>query len=61
MKFLIGFNLVAFALWYLYCSSIISKYYPKDDDLIVKTMTTIVFEIVTLILTTVIYFMVNAF
>ena len=61
MKFLIGFNLVAFVLWYLYCSSIKSKYYPKDGDLIVKIMTTIVFEIGTLILTTGIYLMVNAF
>ena len=61
MKFLIGFNLVAFVLWYLYCSSIISKWYPKDNDLIVKTITTIVFEIGTLILTTGIYLMVNAF
>ena len=61
MKFLIGFNLVAFVLWYLYCSSIISKYYPKDDDLITILMTTIVFEIGTLILTTGIYLMVNAF
>ena len=61
MKFLIGFNLVTFVLWYLYCSSIISKYYPKDGDLIVKIMTTIVFEIGTLILTTGIYLMVNAF
>ena len=61
MKFLIGFNLVAFVLWYLYCSSIISKYYPKDNDLIVTLTTAIVFEIGTLILTTGIYLMVNAF
>ena len=61
MKFLIGFNLVAFVLWYLYCSSIISKWYPKDNDLIVTLTTTIVFEIGTLILTTGIYLMVNAF
>ena len=61
MKFLIGFNLVAFVLWYLYCSSIISKWYPKDNDLIVTLATTIVFEIGTLILTTGIYLMVNAF
>ena len=61
MKFLIGFNLVAFVLWYLYCSSIHSKYYPKDADLIVILITTIVFEIGTLILTTGIYLMVNAF
>ena len=61
MKFLIGFNLVAFVLWYLYCSSIISKYYPKDDDLITTLMTTIVCEAATLMLTTGIYLMVSAF
>ena len=61
MKFLIGFNLVAFVLWYLYCSSIISKWHPKDNDLIIILITTIVFEIGTLILTTGIYLMVNAF
>ena len=61
MKFLIGFNLVAFVLWYLYCSSIISKYYPKDGDLITILITTIVCEAVTLMLTTGIYLMVNAF
>ena len=61
MKFLIGFNLVAFALWYLYCSSIISKWYPKDNDLIVTLTTAIVFEIGTLILTTGIYLIVNEF
>ena len=61
MKFLIGFNLVAFVLWYLYCSSIISKYYPKDDDLITILMTTIVCEAATLMLTTGIYLMVSAF
>ena len=61
MKFLIGFNLVAFVLWYLYCSSIISKWYPKDNDLITILITTIVFEIGTLILTTGRYLMVNAF
>ena len=61
MKFLIGFNLVAFVLWYLYCSSIISKSYPKDDDLITILMTTIVCAAATLMLTTGIYLMVNAF
>ena len=61
MKFLIGFNLVTFVLWYLYCSSIISKWYPKDNDLITTLATTIAFEIGTLILTTGIYLMVNAF
>ena len=61
MKFLIGFNLVTFVLWYLYCSSIISKWYPKDNDLITILITAIVFEIGTLILTTGIYLMVNAF
>ena len=61
MKFLIGFNLVAFVLWYLYCSSINSKYYPKDNDLIAILITAIVCEAVTLMLTTGIYLMVNAF
>ena len=61
MKFLIGFNVVAFVLWYLYCSSIISKYYPKDGDLITILIATIVCETATLILTTGIYVMVNAF
>ena len=61
MKFLIGFNLVSFVLWYLYCSSIISKKYPKDNDLITILITTVVCETATLILTTGIYLMVNAF
>ena len=61
MKFLIGFNLVAFVLWYLYCSSIISKYYPKDGDLIAILITTIACETATLMLTIGIYLMVNAF
>ena len=61
MKFLIGFNLVAFVLWHLYCSSIISKWYPKDNDLITILITAIVCEAVTLMLTTGIYLMVNAF
>ena len=61
MKFLIGFNLVAFVLWYLYCSSIIPKRYPKDNDLMTILITTIVCEAATLMLTTGIYLMVNAF
>ena len=61
MKFLIGFNLVAFVLWYLYCSSIASKYYPKDNDLIAILITTIACETTTLMLTIGIYLMVNAF
>ena len=61
MKFLIGFNLVAFVLWYLYCSSLASKHYPKDNDLIAILITTIACEIITLMLTTGIYLMVNAF
>ena len=61
MKFLIGFNLVAFVLWYLYCSSIISKWYPKDNDLITILITAIVCEAVTIMLTNGIYLMVNAF
>ena len=61
MKFLIGFNLAAFVLWYLYCSSLISKKFPKDNDLMVVLITAIVCEAVTLMLTTGIYLMVNAF
>ena len=61
MKFLIGFNLVAFVLWYLYCSSIISKKFPEDNDLMTVLITAIVCEAVTLMLTTGIYLMVNAF
>ena len=61
MEFLIGFNLAALVLWYLYCSSIISKWYPKDNDLITILITTIVCEAATLMLTTGIYLMVNAF
>ena len=61
MKFLIGFNLVAFVLWYLYCLSLISKKFPKDNDLMVVLITAIVCEAVTLILTTGIYLMVNVF
>ena len=61
MKFLIGFNLVAFVLLYLYCSNLISKKFPKDNDLMVVLITAIVCEAVTLILTTGIYLMVNAF
>ena len=52
MKFLIGFNLVTFVLWYLYCSNLISKKFPKDNDLMVVLITAIVCEAVTLILTT---------
>ena len=61
MKFLIGFNLVAFVLWYLYCSNLISKKFPENNDLMVVLITTIVCEIATLMLTTGIYLMVNAF
>ena len=61
MKFLIGFNLVAFVLWYLYCSSLISKKFPKKNDLMVVLITAIVCEAATLMLTTGIYLMVNAF
>ena len=61
MKFLIGFNLVAFVLWYLECSSVISKLNIKDDKLIITLITAIVFEIGTLILTIGIYLMVMAF
>ena len=61
MKFLIGFNLVAFVLWCLYCSNLISKKFPKDNDLMVVLITAIVCEAVTLMLTTGIYLMVNAF
>ena len=49
MEFLIGFNLAALVLWY------------PGADLSVKVMVTIVMEILTIILTTGIYLMVNAF
>ena len=61
MKFLIGFNLVAFVLWYLYCSNLIPKKFPKNNDLMVVLITAIVCEAATLMLTTGIYLMVNAF
>ena len=61
MKFLIGFNLVANVLWYLYCSNLISKKFSKDNDLIAILITTIACETATLMLTTGIYLMVNAF
>lgn len=59
MEFLIGFNLAALVLWYLYVCNVL-RYYPKAD-LPVKVMVTIVMEILTIILTTGIYLMVNAF
>ena len=59
MEFLIGFNLAALALWYLYVCNVL-RYYP-EADLSVKVMVTIVMEILTIILTTGIYLMVNAF
>ena len=52
MKFLIGFNLVAFVLWYLYWSKIKKKKFPKNNDLMVVLITTIVCEAATLMLTT---------
>ena len=61
MKFLIGFNLVAFVLWYLYCSNLIPKKFPKNNDLMVVLITAIICEAATLMLTTGIYLMVNAF
>ena len=61
MKFLIGFNLVAFVLWYLYCSSLVSKRFPKNNDVMVILITAIICEAATLMLTTGIYLMVNAF
>ena len=59
MEFLIGFNLAALVLWYLYICNVL-RYYP-GADLSVKVMVTIVMEILTIILTTGIYLMVNAF
>ena len=59
MEFLIGFNLTALVLWYLYVCNVL-RYYP-GADLSVKVMVTIVMEIFTIILTTGIYLMFNAF
>ena len=59
MEFLIGFNLAALVLWYLYVCNVL-RYYP-GADLPAKVMVTIVMEILTIILTTGIYLMVNAF
>ena len=55
MEFLIGFNLAALVLWYLYICNVLRDY--PGADLSVKVMVTIVMEI----LTTGIYLMVNAF
>ena len=59
MEFLIGFNLAALVLWYLYVCNVLRGY--PGADLSVKVMVTIVMEILTIILTTGIYLMVNAF
>lgn len=59
MEFLIGFNLAALVLWYLYVCSVLRDY--PEADLLVKVMVTIIMEILTIILTTGIYLMVNAF
>ena len=59
MKFLIGFNLAALVLWYLYVCYVLRDY--QEIDLSEKVMVTIVMEILTIILTTGIYLMVNAF
>ena len=59
MEFLIGFDLAALALWYLYVCNVLKDY--PEADLPVKIMVTIVMEIFTIILTTGIYLMVNAF
>ena len=59
MKFLIGFNLVAFVLWHLYVCNVLKDY--PGANLPVKVMVTIVMEILTIILTTGTYLMVNAF
>ena len=59
MEFLIGFNLAALVLWYLYVCNVLRAY--PGADLPVKVMVTIVMEILTIILTTGIYLMVNAF
>ena len=59
MEFLIGFNLAALVLWYLYICNVLRDY--LGANLPVKVMVTIVMEILTIILTTGIYLMVNAF
>ena len=59
MEFLIGFNLAALVLWYLYVCNVLWDY--PGADLPVKVIVTIVMEILTIILTTGIYLMVNAF
>ena len=59
MEFLIGFNLAAWVLWYLYICTELRDY--PEADLPVKVMVTIVMEILTIIFTTGIYLMVNAF
>ena len=59
MEFLIGFNLAALVLWYLYVCNVLRDY--PGADLPVKVMVTIAMEILTIILTTGIYLMVNAF
>ena len=59
MEFLIGFNLAALALWYLYICNVLRDY--PGADLSVKVMATIVMEILTIILTTGMYLMANVF
>ena len=59
MEFLIGFNLAALVLWYLYVYNVLRDY--PEANLPVKIMVTIVMEILTIILTTGIYLIVNAF
>ena len=59
MKFLIGFNLAALVLWYLYICNVLRDY--PGADLSVKVMATIVMEILTIILTTGMYLMANVF
>ena len=59
MELKIGFNLAALVLWYLYICNVLRDY--PGADLSVKVMVTIVMEILTIILTTGIYLMVNAF
>ena len=59
MEFLIGFNLAALALWYLYICNVLRDY--PGADLSVKVMVTIVMEILTITLTTGMYLMANVF
>ena len=60
MNFLIGFNMVTTVLWYFYIANLLSEKKIKGD-LIVAILTTLFFEGLTLLLTTGIWFIINAF